>query len=257
MLEIRAGANIRVDSSVLASDSSGAIYVDDSTRPTISSVFFASDAGIALNAPVDTLYLFTNLHFAPGQAPLIARPGTIQTTQTWLPLDVPVILTGTITLAAGTTLTIQPGTTLELGPGALIQVDGTLHAVGTAVAPITFTSVAAALKPGDWQVIRVENATASKTVFSHCQVLNGGYDHYYNLPGMLLIRAGANILVTDSSFAQGSNGGIYVDSASQPTIAGNSFSGIAGAAILVPTADQPLVRNNTFGQGQKQVEVHT
>lgn len=257
MLFIRSGADVTVKSAVLADDSSGAIYVDDRTRPTLTDLYFAADAGSPINAAVDALSRVTGVYLGAGQAPIVARSGTIQTTQTWQPLDVPVILTGTVTLAAGTTLTIAPGTTVQFGPAALFEVDGTLHAVGTAASPVTFTSAVIMPRPGDWQAFRVENATAGKTVFSHVVMLYGGSDQQSNVPDMLLIRSGANILVTDSRFAQGSNGGVYVDTSSQPTITGNSFAGIAGAAIMIPAADQAFVHGNTFGPGQRGVQVHS
>ena len=256
MLLIRSGANIAVSDTVLADDSRGAITVDDASRPTITAAFFSSDNGNPLNVAVDALSLFTNLQFGPGQAPIVARPGTISTSQLWQPLDVPVVLTGTVILAAGTTLTIAPGATVRFGPAALLAVDGTLHAAGSAAAPITFTSAMANPRAGDWQAIRVENASAAATVFSNVRILYGGYDRFYNVPGMLLIRTGANISVTRSRLAQGSNGGIYADDASRPSITGDTFAGIAGAAVLVPATDQALVHDNTFGPGQRQVEIH-
>ncbi len=256
-LLLRAGASITVRNSLVAQDSSGAVFVDDATRPTITNCLFAGDAGSPVDASVDTLGLFTHLHFAAGQAPIVARPGTIATSTTWLPSEVPVVLTGTVTLAAHVILSLAPGTVIALGPGALFQVDGTLKADGSAGAPVMFTSAAAQPKPGDWQVLRVENASAAASSLRNVQVLYGGFDRSYNVPGMLLIRAGANISVKDSGFAQGPNGGIYVDTASQPTIIDNAFSAIAGTAILLPAADLLLVHGNTFGPDQQQVVEHS
>jgi hypothetical protein len=257
MLSIRAGANMSVANAVFSYDSRGAIHVDDNTRPMITNTLFSDDAGAPVDAAVNDLSLFTNLHFGLGQAPIVARAGIISTSQTWQPIEVSEVLTGTVTLAAGTTLTIAPGTTLRLGPGALLQVDGTLRAIGTAGQPITITSAAVTPKRGDWQDLRIEGAAASKTDLKYVHVLYGGHDGYYGNPGMLLIRAGAAIKISASVFAHGAEGGIYVDNGTQAAIDGSSFSDIVGPAIVTTAADQPLVRHNTFGPGQQEIEIHT
>jgi len=165
------------------------------------------------------------------------------------------VLTGIVTLQAGVVLTLASGTAPAMGPNAQFQVDGTPRAV--AAAPITFTSAALTPKPGDWQAFRVENTTASKTIFRHVRMLYGASDQQSNVPGMLLIRAGASIEVSESSFAHGSNGGIYVDDASQPVIIRGTFSSVAGSTISVPAADQQLAQDNTYGPGQQHAQVRS
>jgi len=129
-----------------------------------------------------------------------------------------VLITGTANLPAGAKLKVAPGTVVEFGPGALLQIDGTLSAVGKAYAPIVFTSASSFPHPGDWQALRIENSSASGSVLNHVEMFYGGYDTNYNVPGMLFVRTGANIAIENSLFAFDSTGAIYVDDSSQPTI---------------------------------------
>ena len=194
----------------------------------------------------------TGIRLAPGKAPIVARPGPIVHTATWPVLQVPLVLTGTVTLNAGTTLTLSPGTTVAMGPNALLQVDGTLDAAGTASAPITFTSAATQPLPGDWQVLRIENASAAKSVLDHVQILYGGFDHSYNVPGALLLRAGANIVVRNVLVAQDSSGAVYVDDSTRPTITNCMFAGDAGGAVDASVDSSGRSRTCTSRQARPQ-----
>lgn len=82
--------------------------------------------------------------------------GDITTSRT-LYADTAYLLTGFIHVANGATLTIQPGTTIKgdyntLGSSLMIMRGAKIQAVGTADAPIVFTSSRAAgsRQPGDW-----------------------------------------------------------------------------------------------------------
>lgn len=94
----------------------------------------------------------------------------ITTNTTWY-ADTTYILKGFIHVANGATLTIQPGTTIKgdvntLGASLFVLRGAKLNAVGTADAPIIFTSSqpAGQRKPGDWGgVILVGNATINRT----------------------------------------------------------------------------------------------
>jgi hypothetical protein len=65
------------------------------------------------------------------------------------------VLTGPLVVKAGATLTIAPGTTIKAKAGGTdvfiaIERNADIVAVGTAAAPITITSAAAAPEAGDW-----------------------------------------------------------------------------------------------------------
>ncbi|MGH7713287.1 MAG: hypothetical protein ACREOG_18510, partial [Gemmatimonadaceae bacterium] len=94
----------------------------------------------------------------------------ITTNTTWF-TDTTYILKGFIHVASGATLTIQPGTVIKgdtaaLGASLFILRGARIQAVGTAAAPIVFTSLRAAgsRQPGDWGgLIVIGNAPISRT----------------------------------------------------------------------------------------------
>lgn len=94
----------------------------------------------------------------------------ITTNATWY-ADTTYILKGFIHVANGATLTIQPGTTIKgdfntLGASLFVLRGAKLNAIGTADAPIVFTSSqpVGQRKPGDWGgVVIVGNATINRT----------------------------------------------------------------------------------------------
>lgn len=89
-----------------------------------------------------------------------------------------VLVDGILTVAAGTTLEIRPGTTVRFtrldsnGDGIgehEIFIQGVLLALGTASAPIRFTSAAAAPVPGDWGALNMMASEADNRL-EHCVV---------------------------------------------------------------------------------------
>jgi hypothetical protein len=85
---------------------------------------------------------------------------------------------GILTVAPGTTLEIRPGTVVRLsrldsnGDGIgehELFVQGVLRALGTAAAPILFTSAEETPVPGDWGAINMM-ASEEDNVLSHCTV---------------------------------------------------------------------------------------
>lgn len=77
------------------------------------------------------------------------------------------------------TLTLEPGVELRFGPAGRLIVDvsgdagGVLSAVGTADAPIVFTSASATPQPGDWVGIWIEHVDAA-TRLEHAEIRHAG-----------------------------------------------------------------------------------
>jgi hypothetical protein len=93
----------------------------------------------------------------------------------------PVFDVGPVTGLA--TLTIEPGVTVELGPNAEMRIDaasstvparGALIAVGTAAAPIVFTSASDTPAPGDWIGLRFGGIADPATRLEHVRVEYAG-----------------------------------------------------------------------------------
>ena len=131
----------------------------------------------------------------------IGVKGTINTTGIWSDVQgegLPYVLIGDVTIASGATLTIEPEVVVKFeyvtgdkynSDNRSIQVNGVLHAQGTAGQPIVFTSIrddyyagdtngdgyATSPAPGDWGYIRFN---AAGSTFEYCIVRYGGIGRY-------------------------------------------------------------------------------
>jgi hypothetical protein len=179
--------------------------------------------------------------------------------------EVPVVNVRPVTPAAGpVTLTIQPGVTLKFprtrtgAPGALVSFGtaglspngvGVLNAVGTALAPIVFTSgqdqLTATPAAGDWQGLWLATATGSQ--LDHVQI------RYAGAPLAIPFNSG-NCRPLGSSDAAallvGNLSDQYVPTASlltNSTIADSASHGINAVwDAATPSSGPDLTPNNTF-----------
>ncbi len=255
MLSLTGGANLTISNDVFSQASTLGLWIDDTTRPTVTNCVFAGNGSYAIEAPVDDLGLITGIGYGPGQTGMRVRGGTVSHDATWQRPDVPVQLLDATTIATGVTVTIAPGTTVEMGPYAYLDVLGTLDARGTDATPIIFTSAAAQPKPGDWQYIRFDGARAVRSVFDHVQVFYGSSNG--GASGMLSLTGGANLTITNCLVADAAQIGIWVEDGSHPTIAYCSFRDDRGAAISIPAPDPARIHDNTFAAGQAGMDVRT
>jgi hypothetical protein len=81
------------------------------------------------------IILFTNAAIAQTNV-----SGFITANTTWTVAGSPYIIVGNTILSHGYTLTIDPGVVVKFDSLKALQIDGELHAVGTAANRITFTS---------------------------------------------------------------------------------------------------------------------
>ena len=97
--------------------------------------------------------------------------GPIDTNTTWTLAGSPYIALTPVLVMEGVTLTIEPGVMVKFASHKALQIDGELHAVGTSLSPITFTSNIAPPHAGDWDYI-VFTDTSVDAVYD----INGNYE---------------------------------------------------------------------------------
>ncbi len=109
--------------------------------------------------------------------------GLITTNTNWTLSGSPYIVVGSILLDTGAVLLIEPGVIVKIDSNNLMQIRGTLRAIGTQSNPITFTSNDSTPAPGDWENILFEDesisydtSTGIGSILKNCIVEYGGSD---------------------------------------------------------------------------------
>jgi hypothetical protein len=151
---------------------------------------------------------------------------------------------GDLTVPAGATLSVEPGVTVE-GEGMVrFYVNGTIVALGSAAAPITFTGYTGTA--GDWGGILISGTASAQNVGSaldHVVIANGGS---YANGNLVLDRASA--LIGDCVIRDGSKDGVYASNAGGTVIGRCSLTGNGGYAVRNATPATPvLARNDWWG----------
>jgi hypothetical protein len=166
------------------------------------------------------------------------RSGDVRLRTTWRDLGIPYRAPG---LQIDSALTLAPGVTMQVGVGGRVVVRlGSLVAVGTATAPVTFTSATPGV-PGSWMGIEIESWTGGAgTRLEYVEIADagagpGGY------AGALRLWADPGGLLRNSTIRRSTScalilfgGQSWTDDYADPAF-GNTFIDVAG-----PPQCQPL-----------------
>lgn len=182
-------------------------------------------------------------------APVVSTITQNITTNTTWTTGSTYIIDGTVNID-GATLTIQHGTTVKFKEGAYINVGNSssgsaIIAVGTAAAPIIFTSYSTIPTAGDWNGIFFEDGTASTTRLSFCNfIYSGGYSSSYGTINL----DGCNISMDNCTITNGENFGITVSNDAEfSSFTNNSLSNIQNHLIkLYPNSAHTIGAGNVF-----------
>lgn len=174
-----------------------------------------------------------------------------------------------LSVSAGHTLTIEPGVVVKFAPSRRMQVAGSLVAIGTSGAPITFTSSTANPAAGAWKQLQFQNSANVSLDYVTVQWAGQGN-------GVAAVQIGAgsgagslqasishttvqdcpnfgfrvatdnvlahNVTITSSSVQRAARGGLDIQSASiidAVTVTGNDFSGNSGPPVQISTQALP------------------
>ncbi len=119
---------------------------------------------------------------------------------TWTADMSPILVVGDIEIDSGETLTIEPGVVVQFTDGTGLSVRGTLNALGTEDARITFTSAAASPGYGDWTGLTFyPDAGRSELAFVTLE---------YAMTGVFIDEA--EVLITDGIIRDNASNGVEV-----------------------------------------------
>ncbi len=131
--------------------------------------------------------------------------GIISEDTTWMLANSPYIITGNTLFEENVTLIIEPGVEVRFDDDYYLWIDGTLNATGAETNMITFTSNQSTPSKGDWNQIKLGDASNdTNCIIKYCEIKYGyGIFSEYSAPTIMnnLITnnyEGITIIDTDS-----------------------------------------------------------
>ncbi|HSM75334.1 MAG TPA: Ig-like domain-containing protein, partial [Desulfobacterales bacterium] len=181
-----------LDGNTISGNTLDGVYGDSGSRAQITNTMLLENGGSGLNLHPDSVRLTSgNSGSGNGRHDFQIRGGNVTASGVWAKQPLPYVLSGDVTVRGSASetarLTIAPGAEVRFASGTGLMIGygsykGALLAQGTDVAPIVFTSDAAAPAPGDWKAIYFGDATDDAlSVLEHCVVEYGGASYNANV----------------------------------------------------------------------------
>ncbi len=249
---------------------------DELVKEAVAEAETPAEAPLAPEAPVDTgPYVERRAENGP-YGPDTNVGGTISVDTTWTLAGSPYVVTNYVTVQDNVTLTVEPGVTVVVNNGYSVVVNGVLKAIGTAGAPITFTSATSG-DSGAWGYLQIGGGTAGDSNASQLSyvTLEGGgqggsgtLSIYQSAPALdhITVRrsssdgiyvsqasGGAGFTLDTATLEDNAGDGIEIAGSGGPrnTLANLTLSGNGVAARL--RADTVLTNISAAGNGLDQV----
>ena len=155
-----------------------------------------------------TLVLFLCFLFSHTTKAETNVSGTIAVDSTWDLAGSPYIVEGTIIIANGATLSIDSGVVVRFQNNLGMEIRGELNAY-----KCTFTSNASVPSKGDWNDLRIGNASdAGTAVFTSCTIEYGGHATSDDAYGMVNAERGTATFKGSNEIARSNNAGLTIGS---------------------------------------------
>jgi RHS repeat-associated protein len=246
------GGQLSLANSKVSGSATAGVRIQNAS-PTISGVFFQDNAiaasmDLGSNPAINNVTMLNNIVNA-----LQVDGGTLTADGKWDDPDIVYLMQGTVTVPTGKTLSIAPGQIVKVraAQNLTITVNGTLSAVGTAGAPVIFTSAEEdsldgdttgdgnqAPRAGDWAGFRF-NSSSTSNVMQNVEVRYAGENG-----DAAILSIGAPLTLADSKVLSSLYGGVRVEDATD-TISNVSFEKNGAAAIGLNLAGEVMLNGVT------------
>ena len=231
---VSSGGSVAIVDSTLSNSGNSALnLVAGATLGDFTNNTFSGNESTAQVSPNQMAFLDTGSDYADGNDTdaVLVRGGTTGTAgpMTWQAINVPFRVTGS-ELGITNAVTVQAGAIVEFVQGSFLDVEpgGSLNAVGTSTAPVTFRG--SQDSRGWWNGMRIQSAGNR---LEHAVVSGGGMATSF---GNVYVGSAGSIAIVDSVLANSSAAAlIMAASAAQLTdFARNTFNDNAVIAEIFP-----------------------
>lgn len=228
---------LQIERTDVEESATAGVWVDDFAElRTWTANVLRNNAGAGLHLPaeqVGALDAASSYLDGNGSAYIEVEGGTVARTQVWRATGAPLHIKGVTTIQGA--LTIAPGVVAWMAQGALIHVYGSLVAIGTPSARITFRGYAPLR--GYWQTIHF-NTSSSLCEFAFVDVLHaGGPSPFFK--AAISLSSGVRFRLTNSTIAESAGWGLFANPPAAVTpsplaAGGNVFTNNALGAANIP-----------------------
>ena len=210
------------------------------SNPTATSTMGSSSTATSTSSPVATT--------ASGCTTTL--PGTITTDTKLSTSPCSTYISNGTTVQSSATLTVDPGVIIEFS-GSGLTVQGTLRAVGTVSAPITFTSMQAMSHPGDWYGVRFEAGVSGTLAYATIAYAGGYWYGDYTDPYGTIVALDAALSLDHVAVTASSTYGLNLQQGSTAVIANSSVTDNGSAGIAADHATVSIhdstIANDSYG----------
>lgn len=232
------GGSVSFADTTITANSGPGIYGINPANFTLANVAFTNNSGLAMSVPPSSTFAgMTGLSASgngTGKDGIEVRAGTMSTSRTWPTSAIPYIVTGTIDVngSAAPVLTIGAGNTIKFNANSQLSCNhfdkGAFQAIGTAAAPILFTSNTTAAQGAWFGLWFGPTANPPQSAFAYATIEYAGSTVYSR--GGVAINSGSpsfdNVTFRNNQFS-----GVVINNSAGATITNSTITNNGGPGI--------------------------